>query len=134
MSRINSINREQLMKVRQLVSNYYGYVDDEVEQDILFVIETAMGFNDNYKPDEWMLDIIDEVFPVSYHFMDNHKKIECLTKEQFMAIRSGVLKQHMCVDEFMISDILFIIEYAFGLKNSYIPDDWMLEIIENVFK
>ena len=134
MRRINSINRNQVAEVRQLTANYYGYVDEEVEQDILFIIETAMGFNDNYKPDDWMLDIIDRVFPASYHFMDNHKKIECITKEQFSAIKSGVLKHHMCVDEYMIADILFIVEYVLGFKNSYIPDDYMIEIIENVFK
>lgn len=65
---------------------------------------------------------------------DTHKKIDSITKEQFSAIKSGVLRHHRCVDEYMISDILFIIEYAFGLKNSYIPDDYMIEIIENVFK
>lgn len=67
-------------------------------------------------------------------FMDNHKKIDTITKEQFMAIKTGVLRHHKCVDEYMISDILFIVEYAFGFKNSYVPDDWMLEIIEDVFK
>ena len=41
---------------------------------------------------------------------DTHKKIDALTKEQFSAIKSGVLKHHKCVDEYM------------------------LEIIENVFK
>ena len=67
-------------------------------------------------------------------FMDNHKKIDTITKEQFSKIKTGVLRHHKCVDEYMISDILFIIEYAFGFKNSYIPDDYMIEIIEDVFK
>lgn len=65
---------------------------------------------------------------------DTHKKIDALTKEQFSTIKSGVLKHYKCVDEYMIADILFIIEYAFGLKNSYIPDEYMIEIIKDVFK
>ena len=64
----------------------------------------------------------------------NHRTLEVLTKEQLSKIKSGVLKHHMCVDEYMISDVLFIIEYVFGFKDNYIPDDYMLEIIEDVFK
>ena len=30
---------------------------------------------------------------------DTHKKIDSITKEQFSAIKSGVLKHHKCVDE-----------------------------------
>lgn len=63
-----------------------------------------------------------------------YKTTDTITKEQFMAIKTGVLRHHKCVNDAMISDILFIIEYAFGFKCSDIPDDYMIEIIENVFK
>ena len=64
----------------------------------------------------------------------NHRTLDAITKEQLAIIKSGVLRHYKCINDEMISDILFIIEYAFGLKNSYIPDEYMLEIIENVFK
>ncbi len=129
----NQVTKNEILRVVDLVVDHYGYLDEWVESDIIFIVEYVLGETNN-TPDKYMLDIIDKVFPKSYGFMDNHKKIDCITKEQFSAIKTGVLRQHKCVDEFMISDILFIIEYAFGFKNSYVPDDWMLEIIEDVFK
>jgi hypothetical protein len=129
----NEVTKNDIMRVVDLVVDHYGYMDEWVESDIVFIVEYVLGETDN-KPDDYMIDIINEVFPESYGFMDNHKKIDTLTKEQFSTIKSGVLNHHRCVDEYMIADILFIIEYAFGLKSSYIPDDYMLEIIESVFK
>ena len=66
-------------------------------------------------------------------FMDHPLVVDTITKEQLMAIKSGVLKHHKCVNDEVISDILFIIEYAFGFKNSYIPEDYMIDIIKDVF-
>ena len=129
----NIVTKNEILRVVDLVVEHYGYMDEWVESDIVFIIEYVLGETDN-KPDDYMMNIIDQVFPKSYGFMDNHKKIDTLTKEQFSAIKTGVLRHHKCVDEYMIADILFIIEYAFGFKNSYIPDDYMIEIIEDVFK
>lgn len=128
----NEVTKNDIMRVVDLVVDHYGYMDEWVESDIVFIIEYVLGETDN-KPDSYMIDIINEVFPKFYGLMNEHKT-DTLTKEQFSAIKTGVLRHHRCVDEYMISDILFIIEYAFGLKNSYIPDDYMIEIIENVFK
>ena len=128
----NEVTKNDIMRVVDLVVEHYGYMDEWVESDIVFIVEYVLGETDN-KPDDYMIDIINEVFPKFYGLMSEHKT-DTLTKEQFSAIKTGVLRHHRCVDEYMISDILFIIEYAFGLKNSYIPDDYMIEIIENVFK
>ena len=64
----------------------------------------------------------------------NHPTLEVITKAQLAIIKSGVLKHYMCVNNEMILDILFIIEYLFGFKDNCIPDDYMYEIFENVLK
>ena len=64
----------------------------------------------------------------------NHPTLEVITKEQLAIIKSGVLRHYMCVNDEMISDILFIIEYLFGFKDNCIPDDYMYEIFEDVLK
>lgn len=128
----NEVTKNEILRVVDLVVDHYGYMDEGVEADIVFIVEYVLGETNN-KPDDYMIDIINEVFPKSYGLMSEHKT-DTLTKEQFSAIKTGVLRHHKCVDEYMISDILFIIEYAFGFKNSYIPDEYMLEIIEDVFK
>lgn len=128
----NEVTKNDIMRVVDLVVDHYGYMDEWVESDIVFIVEYVLGETDN-KPDSYMIDIINQVFPEFYGLMNEHKT-DTLTKEQFSAIKTGVLRHHRCVDEYMISDILFIIEYAFGLKNSYIPEDYMIEIIEDVFK
>ncbi len=62
MTRIDSINREQIQKINKLVLEYHGYIDEFVESDVLFIIEYALGLKNNYNPDDWMLDIIEDVF------------------------------------------------------------------------
>ena len=64
----------------------------------------------------------------------NHRTLDAITKEQLAIIKSGVLKHYRCINDEMILDILFIIEYLFGFKDHCIPDDYMYEILEDVFK
>ena len=64
----------------------------------------------------------------------NHRTLDAITKEQLSIIKSGVLRHYKCINDEMILDILFIIEYLFGFKDNCILDDYMIEIIENVFK
>ena len=128
-----SVTKNEIMKVVDLVVEHYGYMDEFVESDIVFIIEYVLGETDN-TPDAFMIDIINKVFPVSYGLVSNHRTIDVLTKEQFAKIKTGVLRHHMCVDEQVISDMLFIVEYAFGFKDNYVPDDYMIEIIEDIFK
>ncbi len=129
----NIITKNEVKEVKELVVDYYGYSDEWTDSDTVFILEYALGLTEN-RPDEFMINIINKVFPVSYGLCSNHRTVDTLTKEQFAKIKSGVLRHHMCVDEYMISDMLFIVEYMFGFKDSYLPDEWMKEIIEDVFK
>ena len=64
----------------------------------------------------------------------NHRTLDAITKEQLSIIKSGVLRHYKCINDEMILDILFIIEYLFGFKDNCVLDDYMIEIIDNVFK
>lgn len=64
----------------------------------------------------------------------NHRTLDAITKEQLAIIKSGVLRHYKCINDEMILDILFIIEYLFGFKDNCVLDDYMIEIIDNVFK
>ena len=64
----------------------------------------------------------------------NHRTLDAITKEQLSIIKLGVLRHYKCINDEMILDILFIIEYLFGFKDNCVLDDYMIEIIENVFK
>lgn len=62
------------------------------------------------------------------------KKRDTITKEEYMAIKSAVLKHHGCLDSYTESDILFIIEYMLGFKNVYISnDDYIAKLIREIF-
>ena len=125
------VTKNEILRVVDLVVDHYGYMDEWVESDIVFIIEYVLGETDN-KPDDFMIPIIEEVFPKSFGFMEHPLQIDTLTKEQFAMIKSAVLSHYRCVDEQVISDILFIIEYAFGFKASYIPEDYMIDILERL--
>ena len=129
----NRITKNEMKEVKDLIIDFYGYSDEWTDCDIVFIMEHVLGLVDNI-PDSHMIDIINKIFPVSYGLCSNHKTVDSITKEQFSKIKTGVLRHHKCVDEYMIADILFIVEYVFGFKDSYIPDDYMIEIIEDVFK
>lgn len=62
MKKKTSITREELKAVKGAVLNYYGYYDEFVEGDILFIIEYILGFKEEYIPDEYMIDIIKKIF------------------------------------------------------------------------
>jgi hypothetical protein len=70
---------------------------------------------------------------MSDRFMDTHKPIDEITREQYRAIKSAVLRHHKCVNEDTVLDILFVIEYIFGFKNSSIPDEYMIDILNDIF-
>ena len=44
----------------------------------------------------------------------NHRTLDAITKEQLAIIKSGVLRHYKCINDEMILDILFNLDYLFG--------------------
>lgn len=103
--------------------------------DSLILRDTAKEYDDKYYCDECyaviaIKEIIEEEDNRDLTFM---KKRTSITREELKAVKGAVLKHYGYYDEFVESDILFIIEYILGFKEEYIPDEYMIDIIKKIF-
>lgn len=105
------------------------------ECNSLIARESAKEYNDMYYCDECYAsiavnDIVEEEDNRDLTYM---KKKTSITREELKAIKGAVLNHYGYYDEFVESDILFIIEYILGFKEEYIPDEYMIDIIKKIF-
>ena len=55
------MNMELLNEMDFYVCDHYGYIDEFIYSDLLFIIKFSLGMTANYRPDDYMYDIFDRL-------------------------------------------------------------------------
>jgi hypothetical protein len=58
-------------EIDSMICDFYGYIDEFVYSDLLFVVKYGLGLTENYKPDDYMYDVFDKLDITEGKFHDD---------------------------------------------------------------